>query len=261
MKGENALGDFLRARRGRVRPDEAGLTSFGRRRVPGLRRDELAHLAGVSQHYLTRLEQGKDRNPSPQVLNALANALRLNPDERAHLTALADAPPHGVEHTAVSDAVQQLIDSWSQTPAYVRDRRFDVLAANKLAMALSPLYTPGQNLVRGMFLDPAARALFPDWAQIAAQSVAALRAEADPRDPATAELISSLLTDSHFRDSWSLHDVRPTRDEVKRFNHPVVGPLTLRRETLAIAGAEGQVIIAYQAAPDAPAAQALARLL
>ncbi|WP_371409540.1 helix-turn-helix transcriptional regulator [Micromonospora zamorensis] len=261
MKGENALGDFLSARRGRVRPDEAGLTSFGRRRVPGLRRDELAHLAGVSQHYLTRLEQGKDRNPSPQVLNALANALRLNPDERAHLTALADAPPHGVEHTAVSDAVQQLIDSWSQTPAYVRDRRFDVLAANKLAMALSPLYTPGQNLIRGVFLDPAARALFPDWAQIAAQSAAALRAEADPRDPATADLISSLLTDSVFRDSWALHDVQPTRDEVKRFNHPVVGPLTLRRETLAIAGAEGQVIIAYQAAPDAPAAQALARLL
>ncbi|MET8233032.1 helix-turn-helix transcriptional regulator [Micromonospora sp. NPDC005298] len=262
MKGENALGDFLKARRGRVRPDESGAPSFGRRRVPGLRRDELARLAGVSQHYLTRLEQGKDRNPSPQVLNALANALRLDRDERAHLTALATtAPPPGVGHTAVSDAVRQLVDSWSQTPAYVRDRRFDVLAANKLAMALSPLYTPGRNLVRGMFLDPAVRTLFPDWTEIAAQSAAALRAEADPRDPATAALISSLLADSLFREVWAGYDVRPTRDEVKRFNHEVVGPLTLRRETLAVAGAEGQVIIAYQAAPGTPAAQALARLL
>ncbi|MFC8296923.1 helix-turn-helix transcriptional regulator [Micromonospora orduensis] len=261
MNGENALGDFLKARRGRVRPDESGAPSFGRRRVPGLRRDELARLAGVSQHYLTRLEQGKDRNPSQQVLNALANALRLDRDERAHLTALAAAPPPGVEHPAVSDAVRQLIDSWSQTPAYVRDRRFDVLAANKLAMALSPLYTPGRNLIRGMFLDPEARTLFPDWKEIAAQSAAALRAEADPRDPATADLISSLSADSHFRDVWAGHDVRPTRDEVKRFNHEIVGPLTLRRETLAIAGAEGQVIIAYQAAPETPAAQALARLL
>lgn len=175
MNGENALGDFLKARRGRVRPDGSGAPSFGRRRVPGLRRDELA--------------------------------------------------------------------------------------ANKLAMALSPLYTPGRNLIRGMFLDPEARTLFPDWKEIAAQSAAALRAEADPRDPATADLITSLSADSHFRDVWAGYDVRPTRDEVKRFNHEIVGPLTLRRETLAIAGAEGQVIIAYQAAPETPAAQALARLL
>ncbi|MER7445093.1 helix-turn-helix domain-containing protein [Micromonospora avicenniae] len=261
MNGDNALGDFLKARRGRVRPDEAGLTSFGRRRVPGLRRDELARLAGVSQHYLTRLEQGTDRNPSPQVLNALASALQLNQDERAHLTALATPAPPPRAHAVASAAVRQLIDSFGQTPAYVRDRRFDVLAANKLAMALSPLYTPGQNLVRDMFRDPTVRTLFPDWAQIAAQSVAALRAEADARDPATADLIAELLADSQFRDLWTAHDVRPTRDEVKRFHHPVVGPLTLRRETLTVAGADGQVIIAYQAAPETPSAYALARLL
>ena len=174
MGGDNLLGEFLQARRGRVQPQDVGLRSYGRRRVPGLRRDELAALAGVSQHYLTRLEQGTDRHPSPSVLHALAAALRLDRDETAHLYALAAPPPAGPPAATsdgagdgVSDDVQQLLDSWSHTPAYVRNRRFDVLAANKLAMALSPLYTPGQSLVRGMFQEPTVRALFPDWPQIA----------------------------------------------------------------------------------------------
>ena len=261
MSGDNLLGDFLKARRGRVRATDAGLTSYGRRRVPGLRRDELARLAGVSEHYLTRLEQGTDRNPSAQVLGALATALRLNHDETTHLYALAAAPPVAPAHEEASAEVQQLLDAWSQTPAYVRNRRFDVLAANKLAMALSPLYTPGENLVRAMFLDHTVRALFPEWPQIAAQTVAALRAEADPRDPATAELVSAMLPDEDFRRLWTDHDVRPTRSELKRFNHPGVGAFTLRRQSLTIAGAEDQVIITYQAAPASPAADALARLL
>ena len=190
VSGDNLLGDFLKARRGRIRASDAGLTTYGRRRVPGLRRDELARLAGVSEHYLTRLEQGTDRNPSAQVLGALATALRLDQDETTHLYALAAPAPVTRPHEEASPDVQQLLDAWSDTPAYARNRRFDVLAANKLAMALSPLYTPGQNLVRAMFLDPALRELFPDWPQIAAQTVAALRAEADPRDPATAQLVS-----------------------------------------------------------------------
>ncbi|GAA2520734.1 helix-turn-helix transcriptional regulator [Winogradskya humida] len=261
MSGDKLLGDFLKARRGRIQAHEAGLTSYGRRRVPGLRRDELARLAGVSEHYLIRLEQGTDHNPSAQVLQALATALRLDRDETAHLYALAAPPPSAARHDGVSDDVQQLLDSWSTTPAYVRNRRFDVLAANKLAMALSPLYTPGQNLVRGMFHDPGVRLLFPDWAEIAAQTTAALRAEADPRDPATADLITSMLTDNDFRDLWADHDVRPTRNEMKRFHHPSVGALTLRRQTLSNVAADDQVIITYQSAPSSPDADALAKLL
>jgi transcriptional regulator with XRE-family HTH domain len=261
MSGDNLLGNFLKARRGRVLADEAGIPSFGRRRVPGLRRDELARLAGMSQHYLTRLEQGKDRNPSAQVLSALAIALRLNRDETAHLYALADPPVASERHGEASRDVQQLIDSWSGTPAYVRSRRFDVLAANKLAMALSPIYTPGRNLVRDMFVDREVRMLFPDWEEIAAQTAAALRAEADLTDPATAELVSSMLEDSHFRGLWANHDVRPSRNEVKRFVHPSVGSLTLRRQALSIGGAEDQVIITYQAEPGSPSEAALTSLL
>jgi transcriptional regulator with XRE-family HTH domain len=261
VSGDNLLGEFLKARRGRIRADEAGVASFGRRRVPGLRRDELARLAGVSQHYLTRLEQGKDRNPSVQVLRALAIALRLDRDETEHLYALA-GPPAAIEnHGTAAEDVQQLLDSWTGTPAYVRSRRFDVLAANKLAMALSPMYTPGRNLVRDVFLDREVRTLFPDWEEIAAQTAAALRAGADLRDPENAELVSAMLTDSRFRTLWANHDVRPSRNEIKRFDHPVVGPLTLRRQALSIAGAEDQVIITYQAEPGTPSGDALARLL
>jgi transcriptional regulator with XRE-family HTH domain len=254
------LGDFLQARRGRIRIGETGLPSHGRRRVPGLRRDELARLAGVSEHYLTRLEQGTDHNPSAQVLSALATALRLDPDATAHLFALAVPAPAAEADSGVSDEVQQLLDSWTSTPAYVRNRRFDVQAANKPALALSPLYVPGQNLVRGIFRDPAARTLFPDWAEVAEQTAAALRAEADLRDPATAGLVAELLTDTDFRELWERHDVRPTRNERKRFHHPAVGPLTLRRQSLSIAGPGHQVIITYQAEPSSASSAGLAAL-
>lgn len=247
MSGENLLGEFLKARRGRIQPDGTGVPR--RRRVPGLRRGELARLAGVSEPYLTRLEQGTDRNPSAQVLHALALALRLDRDETEHLYALADPPvAAGSGSGSASVDIQRLLDSWSATPAYVRDRRFDVLAANPLAMALSPMYTAGRNLVRDVFLDREVRALFPDWAEVAAQTAAALRAEADLRDPATAELVTAMLSDREFRGLWEHHDVRPTRDELKRFAHPSVGLLTLRRQSLSIAGAEHQVIITYQPA-------------
>lgn len=258
MSGDNLLGDFIKARRGRI---QAYLPGYGRRRVPGLRREELAGLAGVSVAYLTRLEQGVDRNPSAQVLDALAAALHLSPDEAAHLHTLAATPRPPGGNGAASAEIRRLVETWGRTPAYVRDRRFDVLAANKTAMALSPMYTPGQNLVRGIFLDPAARELFPDWAVIAAQTVAALRAEGDQRDPDTAALITALSGEESFRRLWADHDVRPVRDELKRFDHPVVGELALRRQALSIAGAEGQVIIVYQAEPLSSSADALARLL
>ncbi|MEU4196389.1 helix-turn-helix transcriptional regulator [Kribbella sp. NPDC026611] len=257
----NLLGDFLKARRGRISADEAGLVYSGRRRVPGLRRDELARLAGLSERYLTRLEQGVDRNPSAQVLQALAKSLQLSPDETAHLFALAAAPAVPGEQTVDLAEIEQLVDAWPQTPAYVRDRQFDVVAANKLAMALSPLYTPGQNLVRGIFLDPAARELFPDWSDVAAQTAAALRAEANQQSPYIVQLVADLMVDDRFRELWAKHDVRPTRNELKVFNHPSVGPLTLRRQSLAVAGTNSLVIITYHAEPSSPDAEVLTRLL
>ncbi|MEU6556032.1 helix-turn-helix transcriptional regulator [Streptomyces sp. NPDC046915] len=261
MAADNALGEFLKARRGRVPPSHAGLPAHARRRVAGLRRDELAGLAGISEPYLTRLEQGVDRHPSPQVLRALARALELDADASAHLFALAGPDPVRPPETEVTPDVHQLLDTWAGTPAFVRNRRFDVLAANKWARALAPMYEPGHNLARDMFLDPGARRLFPDWPEIAAQTAAALRAEADPRDPRTARLVAELKADDDFRGLWARHDARPSRDELKRFVHPVVGELALRRQALTVGGAEQQVIIVYQAVPASPSAAALARLL
>ncbi|PRY31410.1 helix-turn-helix domain-containing protein [Pseudosporangium ferrugineum] len=253
----NPLGEFLKARRASVRPDEAGLPAYGRRRVPGLRRDELARIAGVSPHYLMRLEQGRDRHPSPQILDALARALRLDPDARAHLHALARPP---VRPPGRPIDVRALLDAWPGTPAYVRDGRFEIRAANKLATALSPMYSPGRNLVRDVFLDADVRRLFPGWPDIAAQTVAALRAAADPADPALERLVADLSGYSDFRRLWARHDVRPSRDELKRFDHPIVGPLELRRQSLAVSGTPGDVIIVYQAEPGSPSADALLRL-
>jgi transcriptional regulator with XRE-family HTH domain len=261
MATDNALGEFLKARRGRVPPSRATSPSVGRRRVAGLRRDELAGLAGISEPYLTRLEQGIDRQPSPQVLRALARALELDADASAYLLSLAAPDPARPPETGVSAEVHQLLDTWAGSPAYVRNRRFDVLAANKWARALAPMYEPGHNLAREVFLSPEARRLLPDWQQIAAQTVAALRAESDPRDPRTTRLVAELKADEDFRRLWALHDARPARDELKRFLHPVVGELSLRRQALTVGGAEHQVIIVYQAPPGSASESALARLL
>jgi hypothetical protein len=187
--------------------------------------------------------------------------LRLDPDAAAHLRALAAQPSEPHQPSEARVEVQHLLDSWGSVPAYVRDRCFDVLMANKAAMALAPMYHPGRNLVRDVFCDPAARRLFPDWLDIAEQTVAALRAAADPRDPRTAALVADLQSHDEFRLVWDRHDVRPSRDEIKRFDHPDAGRLTLRRQTLTIAGAEDQVIIVYQPEPGSSSADALTRLL
>ncbi|MHC3467550.1 helix-turn-helix domain-containing protein [Streptomyces sp. 7R007] len=261
MASDNVLGEFLKARRGRVAPSHAGLAAPGRRRVAGLRREELARLAGISEPYLIRLEQGVDRHPSPQVLRALARALELDADATAHLLSLAAPAPQRPAESEVSPDLHQLLDAWPDRPAYVRNRRFDVLAANKPARALAPMYEPGHNLARDVFLDPAVRRLLPDWPLIAAQTTAALRAEADPHDPRTARLVAELEADGDFRRLWARHDARHARDELKRFAHPVVGELVLRRQALTVGGAEHQVVIAYQAAPGSPSEAALARLV
>lgn len=164
--------------------------------------------------------------------------------------------------TEVAEDVHRLLDAWADRPAYVRDRCFDVLAANKRARALAPMCEPGRNLARSVFLDPESRRLFPDWAEVAAQTAAALRAEADPGDPRTARLVAELeRDDEEFRRLWARHEARPARDELKRFAHPVVGGLALRRQALTVGGAEQQVIVVYQAPAGSSSEAALARLL
>jgi transcriptional regulator with XRE-family HTH domain len=183
VSSSNTLGEYLQSRRKLVSPESAGVTRAGRRRVPGLRRDELALLAGVSTDYYVRLEQGRDRNPSPQVLDSLARVLQLDDEATAHLHGLGGRERHvrrtGELHEHVSPSIQELIAKWYDTPAYVRGRRLDVLASNSLAPKLSPQFTPGVNLLRAAFLDPdpSLRSLYGDqWESFARGTIAGLRA-------------------------------------------------------------------------------------
>jgi transcriptional regulator with XRE-family HTH domain len=267
VESDNRIGQFLRARRERLQPEDVGLPDFGRRRVPGLRREELATLAGVSADYYVRLEQGRERHPSEQVLDALARALQLDDDATAHLHELA-RPAARRRRTAarperVRPELEQLMRAWPHTPALVMGRRMDVLAANPLAAALHGGFTQGHNLVRLVFLDPAAHELYPDWDDVALDTVAALRASVGPDldDPRLTELVGELsLKSGEFRRLWARADVRDKQHGAKRYVHPLVGELTLRYESFAVAGNPGQVLIVYHAAPGSATEQALALL-
>ena len=268
MDSDNRIGDFLRARREQVRPEDVGIPDLGRRRVPGLRREELAMLSGVSADYYVRLEQGRDQHPSAQVLDALARALRLDEAATVHLHELAVPAPRRRRRSRaklerVRPGVLRLMESWPQSPAFVIGRRMDVLASNGLARALSPLCAVGTNGVRATFLDPAIRALYVDFPKEAADTVAALRAAVGPDldDPHLIELVGELsLKSEDFRRLWARHDVRDKSDGAKRFDHPLVGRLELRYESLAISGADGQSLVVYHAEPGSPSAQGLALL-
>jgi transcriptional regulator with XRE-family HTH domain len=268
MDADNPIGRFLRARRELVRPEDVGLPDFGRRRVPGLRREELAMLAGVSADYYVRLEQGRDQHPSEQVLDALARALRLDDDAAAHLHELARPAPRRRRRAAarserVRPGLLSLMDSWTHTPAFVLGRCLDVLAANRLAAALNPGCRPGGNMVRSAFLDPDAAATYPDMADIRRDTVAALRASIGPDldDPALTELVGELsLKSEEFRRLWARHDVREKTSGRKRILHPQVGELDLLYESFAVNGAGGQLLVTYHADANSPTAQALALL-
>jgi transcriptional regulator with XRE-family HTH domain len=267
VEADNRIGQFLRARRERLRPEDVGLPDFGRRRVPGLRREELATLAGVSADYYVRLEQGRERHPSEQVLDALARALRLDGDATAHLHDLA-RPSARRRRTAarperVRPELEELMSAWSHTPAFVMGRRMDVLAANPLAAALHPRLVRGENLVRHVFLDPGARELYPDWDDIALDTVAVLRALVGPDldDARLTDLVGEVsLKSEPFRRLWARADVREKKHGVKRFAHPLVGELTLRYESFAVAGTPGQVLVVYHAERGSATERALALL-
>jgi transcriptional regulator with XRE-family HTH domain len=268
MAHENVIGEYLRARRELVDPEEAGIPNLSsRRRVPGLRREEVAMLAGVSSDYYVRLEQGRDQHPSQQVLNALARALQLDDDATVHLHRLVTPPTRRRRRSPRPErapaGIVQLIESWGETPAYVQGRYMDVLAANPPATALAPYYVKGENLVRAAFLDLRLRDMYQDWERIAETTVAGLRALVGPDvdDPRLNELVGELSVRSErFREVWARHDARPKRSGTIRMDHPQVGPLKLSYEKLRIPDTDGQTLVAYHAEPGSPSAQALALL-
>lgn len=261
----NALGDYLRARRDQVRPEDVGLVAGDRRRVPGLRREELALLAGISTDYYLRLEQGRDQHPSAQVLDALAEALQLDADETAYLHRLARPAPRRRARPRVERVpagIAQLLDQLP-LPAFVTNKYMDVLATNALADALSPNFTPGRNLLRQVFLDSGSRELYLDWERMTASVVGGLRARAgaDPTDPRMIELVGELsLGSDRFRTLWARAEVGYRSDGTSHLRHPQVGELRLRKEKLDIARTDGMQLVIYHAEPGSETAQALALL-
>jgi transcriptional regulator with XRE-family HTH domain len=267
----NDIHEFLTSRRARITPEQAGLPAYGaKRRVSGLRREEVAVLAGISVEYYTRLERGNARGVSESVLEGLARALQLDEAERAHLIDLVRIanttrpPRRRPTQQRVRPSVQRILDSMSGTPAFVQNGHLDVLYANQLGYALySEVFRdPGRpaNFGRFVFLDPRATEFYVDWEGVASDIVALLRAEAgrDPYDRALSDLIGELSTRSQeFRVRWAAHNVRFHRTGVKRFHHPVVGDLTLAYEGLELPGDPGQTIFAYTAEPNSPSQDAL----
>ncbi|WP_370949782.1 helix-turn-helix transcriptional regulator [Amycolatopsis sp. cg5] len=264
MTRSNALGEYLRARRELVDPADAGLRVTGVRRTPGLRREEVATLAGISADYYLRLEQGRDRNPSPQVLEALAKVYGLDVAATHYLLSLstARAAPRRPRREVVPTGVRQLLDTIG-LPAFVENRLFEVLAANRLAAALSPTMRPGMNRLRAVFLDSAERKLHPEWEQATAGMVAAFRSSigTEVDDPRITHLVGELsLASQRFRTLWARHDVKPLAGGPARMLHPEVGMLELRREKLAIGDSDGQLLVIYHAEPGSESAQSLALL-
>jgi transcriptional regulator with XRE-family HTH domain len=262
----NMLGDYLRARRELIQPDSVGLPVNGVRRVAGLRREEVAMLAGISSDYYLRLEQGRDRNPSIQVLEALARVLRLDQAATDYLLGLATPRPRHRQRRprreTVPAGIRQLLDVLG-LPAFVEGRYFDVLAANSLARALSPNLQAGQNRLLAVFLDPAEVALYPDWDRDTARLVAGFRESVgtDTDDPRFVQLVGELsLSSERFRQLWARHDVQSREGMPTRVHHPQVGDLTLGREKLAIGGAEGQLLVIYHAELGTSSAEKMALL-
>ncbi|MFI6928427.1 helix-turn-helix domain-containing protein [Nonomuraea spiralis] len=267
MSGEsNLLGEYVRARRELVTPEQAGIPSVGVRRVPGLRREEVAMLAGISADYYLRLEQGRDRNPSGQVLVSLARVLRLDDDATAYLLRLGAGDPRRRRRRprkeSVPTGIVKLVAALA-LPAYVEGRSFDVLAANAPATTLSPRLVAGRNRLRDVFLDPAEQALYPDWENAAQGMVAGFRKSvgADVDDPRFVELVGELsLTSPLFSRLWARHDVNTCEGAPKRLDHPQVGELWLNRERLGVSGAAGQTLIVLHPDPGTGSAEKLALL-
>jgi transcriptional regulator with XRE-family HTH domain len=236
----NLLGGYLRARRALVTPEQAGLPPGANRRVAGLRREEVALLAGISADYYLRLERGRDKNPSVQVLDSLARVLHLDELEQEYLLGLAAPRPRTQRRRRKPERVparlHQLLAS-VQVPAFVEGRAFDVLASNRLAVALSPRLQPGYNRLRSLLLDPEEQAFQQDWTRSAEGFIAAFRRSIgdDIDSPRFVELAGELaLSSERFRTLWARHDIRSLEGGTTTVNHPVVGELRLHRDKLPV---------------------------
>lgn len=272
VDNRSEIRDFLATRRAKLTPEQVGLPTSGRRRVPGLRREEVAVLAGVSTDWYVRLEKGHISGVSDDVLEAVARALRLSDVERDHLFNLARAAkpartPRARAKTPISPSLQRVLDSMAGAAAFVRNGRLDIVAANPLARALyAPVLDEPEhrgNIARFDFLDPRATDYYPNYDGALSVAVALLRTEAGraPHDRDLTELIGELATRSEaFRTRWGAHDVRTHRGGVKQFNHPVVGHLELAYDSMELVAAPGLVLTAYTAEPATASADALSLL-
>jgi len=272
MNRRAETADFLRGRRAAQTPDRAGLPTDDRvRRVPGLRRDEVARLAGVSTEYYTRLEQGRASNPSPAVIEGLARALQLDASEREHLTDLMSGPQPARRSPAapqrVRSGLQLMLQTLDHVPAFILGRRTDVLASNRLARAVltdfEALPAPRRNLARFYLLDPAARERTVAWERIAAETVAVLRLEAGryPHDRQLADLVGELTLQSpEFTDWWHDHRVLRRTHGTKHYRHPLVGDLEFSYESLQPPGDSDQTLCVYNVEPGSATAAALRTL-
>ncbi|MGK4579790.1 helix-turn-helix transcriptional regulator [Kitasatospora sp. HPMI-4] len=270
----NSLGDYLRTRRAQVSPADVGLPPTDRRRVPGLRREEVAELVGLSTDYYIRLEQGRADRPSDEVLDALGRALLLGAAERAHLFDLArpprrtTAPSTGTgRERALRPALRQVVEAITTGPAMIMNDRSDVLAWNRLAAALIAdfpgLPRPDRNMARQIFLAPDARRIHPDWDEAARTTVGILRMAAGrrPHDPELVRLVGELsLGSAAFRTLWAGHHVHEKSHGSKRFRHPEVGEVALGYETFRAPGAAHHLLVVYTAPPGSPAEEALGLL-
>ena len=265
------FADYLRARRARVKPEDVGLPSGGGRRVPGLRREEVARLAGISPEYYLRIEQGRDHRISEQILASLARALRLNESETRYLYRLARPESHALttHPRAVSPSVLALLDQWSHTPAYVFDANLDILAANQLQRDLAPGFVePGTNLVENVAVGYAAALaggepppVIAKWAETFEQMVAALRYYSDPESPRLQEIIGGLaIGHDGFRSVWALHDARPYSSGSDRVWVDPLGWVDMRWQALEVPGHSRQFMVTHLAEPGTRAEAAVALL-
>ncbi|HEY3727313.1 MAG TPA: helix-turn-helix transcriptional regulator [Solirubrobacteraceae bacterium] len=264
------LADFLRKRRAHLKPEEVGLASGGRRRTPGLRREEVAHLAGVGTTWYTWLEQGRDVRASLEVLEAIARALRLTPAERTHLVLLGrgEEPPPAKSAERVSSTVKRLIEGLGPNPAYVIGRRWDYLAWNEAASALfgdlGAVPKAARNHVWMHFMDPARREMFPDWERSSRLLVAKFRADSARHigDPEFEQLIGTLRKSSpEFCKAWKKHEVARSGEGRKLVSHPIVGELAFEHAVFNPQEAPEQRLILYSPLPDHDTPAKLARLL
>lgn len=260
-----ALAEYLRERRSLLRPEDAGLPKGSRRRVSGLRREEVASLAGISPDYYVRIEQGRERHPSEQVLTAISHALQLDGDAETYMFSLAHGrssqPRHEIDRYQPTPEWADLIADWPCTAAHLHDHSLTVVVANRLAEALSPHFAPGVNALRALFLEPDMREFYRDWQDLTRWAVRWVRAYASRNaNPQLSRLIRELYVQSeHFARLWTGHDVKQQSNGLMRVNHPIVGELDLNFQHLAVPRSSNTLVL-YWAAPGSESQERLHRI-